>query len=109
MASLAVLYLVLLPSNQPLYDLLIFPCPDPRTPGVEREFDQLRSVNITKKDVVFKSANGRLLRGWFLELPGSKLVFLYSHTKGNNMYGKIHIARNLLLCGGSVLMYDYQG
>lgn len=108
-ASVAVLYLVLLPRNQALYDLLVFPCPDPRTPNVDGKFDQLKSVGITKKDVVFRSANGRLLRGWFIELPGTKRVFLYSHAKGNNIYGKIHIARNLLLCGGSVLMYDYQG
>lgn len=108
-ASVAILYLVLLPTNQALYDLLIFPCPDPRTPDVQKQFEQLKSFQITKKNVSFKSANGRLLSGWFLELPGTKRVFLYSHAKGNNIYGKIHVARNLLLCGGSVLMYDYQG
>jgi alpha-beta hydrolase superfamily lysophospholipase len=74
-----------------------------------KDFEQLLSINITKKDVTFRSANGRLLHGWFLELPGTRRVFLYSHGKGNNIYGKIHIARNLLMCGGSVLMYDYQG
>ncbi|MBS1956269.1 MAG: alpha/beta hydrolase [Cyanobacteria bacterium SZAS-4] len=45
---------------------------------VEDKFDQLKSVGITKKDVFFRSANGRLLRGWLLELPGTNRVFLYS-------------------------------
>jgi len=106
-ASFLALYLVLAPSNGALYDLILFPVPDPRTPNVDAQFQALKSI--TKKDVTFRSADGRLVRGWFLELPGTKRVFLYSHGKGNNIYGKIHIASDLLLCGGSVLMYDYQG
>jgi len=106
-ASFLALYMVLWPGNQALYDLILFPIPDPRTPSVDAQFQQLQPV--TKKDVAFRSADGRLIHGWFLELPGTRKVFLYSHAKGNNIYGKIHIAQNLLLCGGSVLMYDYQG
>jgi uncharacterized protein len=107
--SALVLYVVLIPANLFLYNVIMFPCPDPRTPNMDAQFEKIRSCNITAKDVAFRSANGRLLRGWFLELPYTKRVFLYSHGKGDNIYGKFHVAVNLLLCGGSVLMYDYQG
>ncbi len=107
--TLALLYLFLAPLNVPLYELLMFPVSDPRTPDRSKDFAQLESSHITKTDVSFRSANGRLIRGWFFELPGTNRVFLYSHGKGNNIYGKLGTARNLLMCQGSVLMYDYQG
>lgn len=107
--SLLALYLVLIPFNSAFYDLLLFPFPDPRVPNVDAEWAQLSKKGVTRKNVVLKSANGRHLQAWFLELPGTRRVFLYSHGKGNNIYGKIHVAESLLNCGGSVFMYDYQG
>ncbi len=107
--SAVLLYILFLPVNSALYDLLMFPIADPRTPNVDAQFEQMKTCHVTKKDVYFRSANKRLLHGWFLELPYTKRVFLYSHGKGDNIYGKLHVAINLLLCGGSVLMYDYQG
>ncbi len=44
-----------------------------------------------------------------MRVPNAHRVFLYSHAKGNNLFGKLHVAENLLTCGGSVLSYDYQG
>jgi uncharacterized protein len=108
-ASMAVLYLVLAPFNLPLYNLIMFPCPDPRTPNVEKKLDELRLYNAKFKEVAFRSNNGRLLHGWFFEIPNTQRVFLYSHGKGNNIFGKLHHVPFLLLCGGSVFMYDYQG
>ena len=109
LVTLVALYLVLMPADTALYDLILFPCPDPRTPNLEVEFDQLQKFGIRKKDVNIRSADGKHIKGWFFELPCTKRVFLYSHGKGNNIYGKLHVARSLLSCGGSVLMYDYQG
>ncbi len=103
------LYVVLAPFDSVLYDLILFPCPDPRTPSCDAKFAQMSRFGITKKQVVLTSADGRRLEAWFLELPGTRRVFLYSHGKGNNIYGKLHVAQSLLSCGGSVLMYDYQG
>jgi uncharacterized protein len=107
--SLAVLYLVLAPANSALYDTVLFPCPDPRLIDVASELAQLRRLGISTKEIQLTSANGKHLFGWFIELPYTKRVFLYSHGKGNNITGKLHVARSLLGCGGSVLMYDYQG
>ena len=109
LCTFLVSYLVLIPLDAPLYDLILFPFPDPRTPDVQPKLQQLRNSGVIIKDVAFKSANGRLLHGWFLQVPNTHRVFLYCHAKGNNIYGKLHVASALLLCGGSVLIYDYQG
>lgn len=106
---LVLLYLFLAPLNVPLYELLMFPIVDPRTPDRTKEFAQLEKMHVTRKEVTFRSANGRKLKGWFFELPGTKRVFLFSHGKGENIFAKLDSARLLLLCGGSVFMYDYQG
>ena len=106
---LLALYLVLMPLDTPLYDLILFPCPDPRVVNLDKEFASLRAFGISKKDVTLVSANGKHLKAWFLEVPHARRVFLYSHSKGNNIYGKLQVAQALLACGGSVLMYDYQG
>jgi len=108
-ASLLSAYVFFSPLNVPLYNLIMFPCPDPRTPSMAAQFSQLEAYGAKKRDVEFRSANGNLIRGWFIELPNTRRVFLLSHGKGNNIYGKLHHAPLLLLCGGSVLMYDYQG
>ncbi len=108
-AALVVLYVVLAPANSALYETVLFPCPDPRMPDLVSPLLQLRKSGVTCKEVFLRSANGKSIYALFLELPNTKRVFLYSHGKGNNLFGKIHVARNLLACGGSVLMYDYQG
>jgi fermentation-respiration switch protein FrsA (DUF1100 family) len=107
--SILAVYLFLVPVNSALYDVLMFPAPDSRIPNVDAEFARLEKNGVTKKEVILKSANGKRLEGWFLEVPGTRRVFLYSHSKGNNIYAKIHVAESLLTCGGSVFMYDYQG
>lgn len=94
----------------PLYNFVLFPFPDRRTPNVAADIEELESsTHASKKNVAFRSANGRLVRGWLFRLRNSRTVFLVSHGKGNNIYGKLFLARALLNCGGSVLMYDYQG
>jgi hypothetical protein len=85
----------------------MFPCPDPRIVNLDTRFDRLKKVGISKKDVTLVSADGKHLKGLFFQLPGTQRVFLYSHSKGNNIYGKLNVAEALLACGGSVLMYDY--
>lgn len=107
--TLVLLYLFMSPINAPLYDLLMFPLVDPRTPDRTKEFTQLAEMHVTRKDVTFRSANGKKLRGWFFELPGTRRVFLFSHGKGENIFAKLDSAKLLLMCGGSVFMYDYQG
>lgn len=108
-STFALLYFFLSPLNIALYELLLFPIVDPRTPDRSKEFAELAAMHVKTKEVSIKSANGKLIKGWFFELPGTKRVFLFSHGKGENIYAKMNSARLLLMCGGSVLMYDYQG
>jgi alpha-beta hydrolase superfamily lysophospholipase len=109
LGTFALLYFFLAPFNIALYELLLFPIVDPRTPDRSKEFAELAAMHVQIKEVSIKSSNGRLIKGWFFELPQTKRVFLFSHGKGENIYGKLGSARLLLMCGGSVLMYDYQG
>lgn len=106
---LLTLYVVLCPLNAPLYDLIMFPFPDPRVVDLSGQFAALRGAGISQKDVELTSADGKHLQAWFFERRDTRRVFLYSHSKGNNMYGKIHVVEALLACGGSVFIYDYQG
>ncbi len=107
-STLAVV-LFLSPSNVPLYDLIIFAVPDPRTPNIDSDLQALRTQGIKCGEVVFPSKNGMLLHGLFFERADTKRVFLFSHPKGNNIYAQFPKARLLLGCGGSVFLYDYQG
>jgi uncharacterized protein len=97
------------PANIPVAELLLFPCVDPRTPNTDSEFEAVRKLNIRVKEVTFPSLNGRILHGIFYEIPNTKRVFLFSHTKGNDIYLQLHKLRLFVGCGGSVFIYDYQG
>jgi fermentation-respiration switch protein FrsA (DUF1100 family) len=107
--SLVVMYLVLLPGNEALYDLVLFPFPDARIIDIAPQLVLLKKSGVSCKQIFVKTENGHRIHALFLEVPNTKRVFLYSHGKGNNLFGKIHVARTLLACGGSVLMYDYEG
>ncbi len=106
---IAFLYVFLSPFNSPLYELIMFPCPDFRTPDVSKMLISLRPYGIDASEIEFKSLNGKVLRGLFLEKKGSKRVFLFSHTKGNNAYFQIEKARCMCAFNASVFLYDYQG
>lgn len=108
-ATATLLALLLTPSNEPLYNMIMFPFPDPRTPDVSADMKQLNDLNIKSREVQFKTSNGNKLHAIFLELPGTRRVILLSHGKGNNIYCQFPKARLLLSCGASVFMYDYQG
>lgn len=104
------LYIGLSPSvGWPLYNAIIFK-PDKRKHDVEEQLKYIeKNYHVRKRDVSFVSANGKLLRGWFFEVPTTRRVFLASQGRGGNMRKKLNIARSLLMCGGSVLLYDYEG
>lgn len=102
-------YIFFAPFNWPFYELILFPFPDPRTPDISQPVNELTACGAKFREVTFPSANGRMLHALFFELPNTKRVFLFSHGKGNNIYGQVRKARQYLACGGSFLMYDYQG
>lgn len=107
--SLLTLFLLFMPINQPLYNLLMFPFPDPRTPDISADLQKMRSFNLDAREVIFPSKNGNQLHGIYLKAPNTRRVFLFSHGKGNNIYTQLTKARCFSACGASVLMYDYQG
>jgi fermentation-respiration switch protein FrsA (DUF1100 family) len=97
------------PANLALYNVIIFPCPDARTPDVQSELAKIRTQHIDAREVTFPSKNGSTLHGMLFQKPGTRKIFLVSHGKGNNIYLLLGYARILLACGASVFMYDYQG
>ncbi len=106
----ALLYVVLSPSVAwPLYSRILFR-PDRRIYDIDTQVKQIEETyNAKKRDVAFPSRNGKMIHGWYFELPKSSRVFLVSEGKGGSIYRRLNQARVLLKCGGSVLQYDYQG
>lgn len=109
MASVFFVYLFLMPFNYALYDTLLFPLPDFRTPDLSSEIEHLRNSGITVEDVYFPSANGKQLHGMFFSRPNSKRTFLFSHGRGNNIFIQLPKVRQLVNYDAAVFMYDYQG
>jgi dienelactone hydrolase len=107
--SLLAIVVFLAPFNEPLYNLILFPCPDPRTPDQKSAFASFKAVGINCREVTFFAINGNRLHGIMFERPDTRYVFLHSHGKGNSMYISMQKARLMLACGASVFMYDYQG
>lgn len=69
-ASTLAIYALLSPWNLPLYDQIVFLRPPVDTPDVSAELKELSKLGVEKKEVALRSANGRLIHGWFLQLPG---------------------------------------
>ncbi|MBS1989251.1 MAG: prolyl oligopeptidase family serine peptidase [Cyanobacteria bacterium SZAS LIN-3] len=108
--SLLLLYLFLSPSVAwPIYSHLLFwPVRQmPDTAADQRVIHERYKADMA--EVVFPSANGKLIHGRYFRLPGAERVFLASEGCGGNIYRRINHAQFLLQCGGSVLQYDYQG
>lgn len=105
----AFLYIFFSPLNWTLYELILFPCPDFRTPDVNSKLHDMTKFGINASEVEFRSLNGRTLHGIYLSNSRSKRVFLFNHTKGNNIYAQLEKARCLCVFDASVLLYDYQG
>lgn len=110
LVALTSVYALFMPCNTALYDVLLFPLPDPRTPDISKELEALRTAGIATEEVTFATGNGNVLHGLLYKRTGSNRVFLFSHGRGNNIYvGGLPKARQYLACGGSVFIYDYQG
>ena len=61
------------------------------------------------EDLFFISNNGNRLNGWFIGLPGSTKVILFSHGNAGNLTHRVAKLRIMLSLGLSVFIYDYQG
>jgi fermentation-respiration switch protein FrsA (DUF1100 family) len=66
-------------------------------------------LGLSFKDVVFKSADGLDLSGWYIPAKNSKLTLLFCHGNGGNMayrLDSINIFHNLRL---NCFIFDYRG
>ena len=104
------LYIALAPPvSWPLYQFVLFR-PVRQTPQTDADQTVIRTrYKAAMTEVVFPSANGKLIHARYFQLPGTNRLFLASEGCGGNIYHRINHAEFLIQCGGSVLQYDYQG
>lgn len=96
------------PIAWPLYNSILFQ--PGHNLGSEEPWRQIeQEFNVKRKDVFFKSADGTKIHGWFFRLPNTTRTFVVSQGKGGSLYNRSGMARMLLRCGGSVLLYNYRG
>ena len=104
-----VIYVCLAPCIAwPLYNAILFQ----PSHGLESETEwcKIESDFAVKREMIsFPAADGTDIEAWFLRLPDAKRVFLVSQGKGGSLYRRAGMARMLLRCGGSVLLYNYRG
>ncbi len=106
LTAASVLYIGLAPRiNQLLYrQMLFYPVPF----GTDVEAVPVLE-GIEGEDVYFHGDMGQRLNGWFWRNPEAKFVFLFSHGNSGNITIRDKTARLMLMAGGSVFVYDYQG
>ncbi len=75
----------------------------------EGDYDCGEIAGIKAEDVFFAGADGKMLHGWHLSVPGSTKTLLFSHGNTGNLTGRPHLLAVLLKCGASVFIYDYRG
>ena len=109
--GLLVLYFLLSPIvASPLYEAMLFH-PDRTYYSIAEEGCKklVARFNVCREDCWIMSSDGKKIHAWYFKLPSSKRVFLVSHGNAGNICHRLGLINNLLSCGGSVLIYDYQG
>ncbi len=108
--KLTCLLLVLSPMVAwPLYSKMLF-FPDKTTHVPPAVFDKIAEHYKAKwEEVYLPTANGKRIHAYLFNQPGTQYTALISHgNAGNSDYRSLLIA-NLLQCGLSVMIFDYQG
>ncbi|MGD9681205.1 MAG: alpha/beta hydrolase [Candidatus Obscuribacterales bacterium] len=106
---LADLLIVISPLNTFLGDqMMLFPVKETADVARARAVVEKR-FNVRFRDASFSSADGKKLHGWYLELPGARKTYLFSHGNAGNISQRLLPIAALLESGGSVFIYDYQG
>lgn len=75
----------------------------------QRKYTVTQVYGVKPQDVFFPTVNGRMLHGWYFELPNAKCTTLLSHGIGGNISSRVDLVELLLKAGTSVFIYDYQG
>jgi fermentation-respiration switch protein FrsA (DUF1100 family) len=93
----------------PLYNYLLFH-PDKKAYDVKPLLEKIRTCfRATAESISFSTPAGVKLHGYLILLPGSRKTVLVSHGNGGNADRQLAVAVDLLKCGTSVLVYDYEG
>lgn len=66
-------------------------------------------VGLNAPDVWFKSGNGNLIHGWYLEQNPDAITILFSHGNAGNISDRVPTMQTFAQMGFNVLLYDYQG
>ncbi len=72
----------------------------PYTPG---------ELGLNFENVVFKSADGLLLSGWYIPADSSKPTLLFCHGNGGNMMHRLDSINILYNLGLNCFVFDYRG
>jgi fermentation-respiration switch protein FrsA (DUF1100 family) len=106
---IVLLYVCLAPQIAwPLYNSILFQ--PTHTLDSENDWEKIeRDFNVKRAKITFPTEDGKMIEAWFIRLPNCKRVFLVSQGKGGSLYRRAGMARMLLHCGGSVLIYNYRG
>lgn len=108
--ELAIIYVGFAPLvAMPLYNFLLFH-PDKMAYDVQPLLEKVRvQFGATAEDITFLTPTGVQLHGYYFQLPSSKKTVLISHGNGGNADLQIATAMDMLKCGASVMIYDYEG
>lgn len=95
----------------PLYRLMIFhPDRTDYSTTLAGPFQQLKSVlKVDVRQIWVKTPNGQKLHGYYFQKPDAERLFLVCSGNGGNIAHRSVLAANLLICNGSVLLFDYEG
>jgi hypothetical protein len=103
-----ILYVLLSPPvAAPLYNLILFPPNQSRAYPAHwlTEVQNKFGARIHEERVANQQAASSLAV-WYLEKPGSKRVFLFSHGRGIRRSNRLNIIRAMLANGYSAIDYD---
>ncbi|MDD5194961.1 MAG: alpha/beta hydrolase [Candidatus Omnitrophica bacterium] len=68
-----------------------------------------KNLGIAHEDVNFKTADGKLLNGWFVPANDAGLTLLYCHGNAGNMYHRLHKVKFFHEMGVNFFIFDYRG
>lgn len=67
------------------------------------------NLGIAYEETNFKTADGKLLNGWFVPAKDAKATVLYCHGNAGNIYHRLHKVKFFYEMGVNFFIFDYRG
>jgi len=67
------------------------------------------NLGIAYEEINFKTADGKLLNGWFVPAKDAKATVLYCHGNAGNIYHRLHKVKFFHEMGVNFFIFDYRG